>query len=302
MKKQIMLIIMVTLVFKGKIYSQTSSSGTSRSSGGTTLLTTERKELTEEDIRAKILSVINSTIGSKLRHPDPKVRKQALTYLVSLLGTSGIFNTTGTTSGTSSTQTVSLVGVQFISDLFLLLNDSDPEVSDLSRVALDVLFGTEDTFLKYMEDPDPTIRKYAIRIYTERSITARSTQDTTTQDRGYINQLFALRTLLVRLKYEKDEGTRKTLTDAIEQILSSTSTTGETKKVRSVDQTILNYLNDENPDVRKNALKIIASMEYNPAVLNILLDKLKVEKDEEVKAEIERTIEVISGGFGREVR
>lgn len=297
MKKQIILIMIMTLLFKGQIYSQTSSSGTSRSSGTGSLLTGEKKELTEEEMRAKILSVINSTIGSKLRHPDAKVRKQALTYLVSLLGTSGIFNTTGT-SGTSATQTISLVGVQFISDLFLLLNDSDPEVSDLARVALDVLFGTEDTFLKYMEDPDPTIRKYAIRIYTERSITARGTGDTTTQDRSYINQLFALRTLLVRLKYEKDEGTRKTLSDAIEQFLSSSST-GETKRARAVDQTILNYLNDQNPDVRKNALKIIASMEYNPAILNILLERLKVEKDEEVKSEIERTIEVISGGGSR---
>jgi len=294
MKKQIIFLIMIASTVP--LFTQTSSSGTS-SSRGTGTLTIERKETTEEEMRAKILSVINSTIGSKLRHPDAKVRKQALTYLVSLLGTSGIFNTTTGTSGTTATQTVSLVGTQFVSDLFLLLNDSDPEVSDLARVALDVLFGTEDTFLKYMEDPDPLIKKYAIKIYTERCLKVKTTGSTTTEvDRSYITQLSALRTLLVRLKYEKDEGTRKTLSDAIEQFLVSSEGEGTKKPRIAVDQTIINYLNDSNPDVRKNALKIIASMEYNPAIFGILLERLKVEKDEEVKSEIERTIETIAGG------
>jgi hypothetical protein len=290
-------LLTILLIFTISIYSQTTSTSSSKSTSD--LFTTTKKDLTEEEmLRTRISSIISSTIGNKLRHPDPKVRKQALTYIVSLLGTSDLFNVSGT-GQTTTQQTIGLVGVQFVSDLFLLLNDSDPEVSDLARVALDALFGTEDTFLKYMEDPDPIVKKYAIKIYTERCMTAKIGSDTTQRDRSYITQLSALRTLLVRLKYEKDEGIRKTLTDAIEQFLTAQKEVTGGKPRIAVDQTIINYLNDSNPSVRKNALKIIASMEYNPVIFNILLERLKIEKDEEVKSEIERTIEIIAGGTAR---
>ncbi|MCS7181263.1 MAG: HEAT repeat domain-containing protein, partial [bacterium] len=117
---------------------------------------------------------------------------------------------------------------------------------------------------------------------------------------GSLQELVALRTLLVRLKYEKDEGVKKVLTDSIELYLQSvgldrgqqggargTSITG----IFGVDPSIIKYLNDDNPEIRKNAVKIISAMEYNPQILNILLERLKKETNDEVKQEIEKAIE-----------
>ncbi|MCM8805044.1 MAG: HEAT repeat domain-containing protein, partial [Candidatus Omnitrophica bacterium] len=109
------------------------------------------------------------------------------------------------------------------------------------------------------------------------------------------------RTLLVRLKYEKDAGVRKAISDAIEEFLITGGREGGRRdsEFLGVDQSIIEYLNDKNPEVRKNALKIIQKMEYNPNILNILLERLKVETDDEVKTLIEQTIDIISSGtFG----
>ncbi|MGB9678312.1 MAG: HEAT repeat domain-containing protein, partial [Candidatus Ratteibacteria bacterium] len=249
---------------------------------------------------------------------DPKVRIQAIQSLtgamVSSEGTTGRGdNTSGirglfgidVNQGTGNNDTTGGVGgAIFIPDLFVLLNDPDPEVQDMASMGLDILFGTDVTILRFMDDPDPIVRQYATKIYSTRSFSGDTTR-TTRQNRdeyeeGSLKELVALRTLLVRLKYEKDEGVRKVLTDSIELYLQSiglgregqggtrgTSLTG----IFGVDPSIIKYLNDDNVEVRKNAVKIISAMEYNPQILNILLERLKKETDDGVKEEIQKAID-----------
>ncbi len=323
MRKLIIFLIMSNLIVS--LYAQTSGSsvktGTSsrtRDTGqfGRERSRSQRREQTEE-MMGQITNMIASIIGSKLRHPDPEIRKQALMSLVSSLAGTG--EGRGREEGIQSIfyfgregrgreEGTGAGGGTFIGDLYDLLQDPDPEVRDLASVGIDILFNTEVTLLRFMQDEDPLLRKYATKIYSTRNLA------TEVQRRGgrereyeYAAQLIALRTLLVRLKYEKDPGVRKAVIDGIEQFLITGG--GESGRrhdmLLGVDQSIINYLNDPNPIVRKNALVIIANMEYNPTVLNALLERLKVESDEEVKTLIERTIEILSSGItegGRRTR
>lgn len=306
------------LLLSISLYSQTSGSsvktGTSSSSRiGSQQFRSDRQRSARreqaEEMMGQISSLIASILGSKLRHPDPEIRKQALMSLIASLGAAeeGRGAEEGIQSifyfgreGRGSEYAGGAGGATFVPDLYDLLQDPDPEVRDLAGVGIDILFNSEVTLLRFMQDEDPLVRKYAARIYAERSLGPEQQRGGRERQYEYAVQLIALRTLLVRLKYEKDPTVRKALTDAIEKFLI----TGGREGRRSdgflyVDQSVVNYLNDTNPEVRKNALKIIQSMEYNPTIFNVLLERLKVEKDEEVKAEIERTIEILSSGIER---
>jgi hypothetical protein len=307
---------LIVLSFAVSLYSQTSGSsvktGTSsrtRDTGqfGRDRSRSQRREQTEE-MMGQITNMIASIIGSKLRHPDPEVRKQALMSLVaSMAGTGeGRGREEGVQSifyfgreGRSREEGTGAGGATFVGDLYDLLQDPDPEIRDLAGVGIDILFNTEVTLLRFMQDEDPLLRKYATKIYATRNLASEAQRrGGREREYGYAAQLIALRTLLVRLKYEKDPTVRKAITDGIEQFLITGG--GESGRrqdmLLGVDQSIINYLNDPNPVVRKNALVIIANMEYNPTVLNALLERLKVEQDEEVKTLIERTIDILSSG------
>ncbi|MCM8784841.1 MAG: HEAT repeat domain-containing protein, partial [Candidatus Omnitrophica bacterium] len=273
----------------------------------------------EEDYRSsQLANFLAAIIGSYLRHPDPKVRIQAIQSLTGAMvsgegtrGTSdnrsGVRGLFGMDIGRDSRDRggEGVGGAIFIPDLFVLLNDPDPEVQDMASMGLDILFETDVTILRFMDDPDPVVRQYATKIFSTRSFAGTDTRNRTGSQRdeyeaGSLQELIALRTLLVRLKYEKDEGVRKVLTDSIELYLQSvglsregqggtrgTSITG----IFGVDPSIIKYLNDDNPEIRKNAVKIISAMEYNPQILNILLERLKKETDDEVKQAIENAID-----------
>jgi len=300
------------------LFSQTSSSNvktgstSSRTTGtsqfGRDRTSSQRREV-QEEMYGQISSMIASVIGSKLRHPDPEIRKQALMSLVYSMGATqegGRGSQEGIRSifyfgeeGRGREGATGAGGATYIPDLYELLQDPDPEVRDLAAVGLDILFNTEMTLLKFMQDEDPLVRKYAVRIYSERSLGSERERGGREREYEYAAQLLALRTLLVRLKYEKEPAVRKAISDAIEEFLITGGREGgrRSDQLLGVDQSIINYLNDENPVVRKNALKIIANMEYNPVIFNTLLERLKVEKDEEVRTLIEQTIEILSSGI-----
>ena len=311
------IIYLIVLSFAVSLYSQTSSSGSSVKTGsssrssssgtfGSNRQRSQRSEVTEE-MRGQITNMIASIIGSKLRHPDPEIRKQALMSLVSSMAGSekGRGNEEGVQSifsfgreGRGREEGTGTGGATFIGDLYELLQDPDPEVRDLASVGIDILFNTEVTLLRFMQDENPLVRKYATKIYTIRNLGTDTQRRGSDREYGYAAQLIALRTLLVRLKHEKDPSVRKVITDGIEQFLMTGG--GESGRRQDifvgVDQSIIDYLNDPNPVVRKNALIIISKMEYNPTILNVLLERLKVEQDEEIKTLIERTIETLTGG------
>jgi len=309
MKRLIMSLIVLS--FAVSIYSQTSGSsvktGTSSRTRDTGSFGRDRSRSQREKMMGQITDMIASIIGSKLRHPDPEIRKEALMSLVSSLG--GTEGKRGKGEGVQSIfsfgregrgreEGSGAGGGTYLTDLYDLLQDPDPEIRDLAGVGIDILFNTEVTLLRFMQDEDPLLRKYATKIYTTRNLATEAQRGGREREYEYAAQLIALRTLLVRLKYEKDPSVRKAITDGIEQFLITGG--GESGRrqdmLLGVDQSIIDYLNDPNPVVRKNALVIIGNMEYNPTVLNALLERLKVEQDEEIKTLIERTIDILSSG------
>ncbi len=275
---------------------------------------------------SQLANFIASIIGSYLRHPDPKVRIQAIQSLTgAMVSGEGTRGTSDRTSGVRGLFGINIGrdgrdgtsggvgGATFIPDLFVLLNDPDPEVCDMASMGLDILFETDVTILRFMDDPDPLVRQYATKIFSTRSFADSDTRDRRGSQRdeyaeGSLQELVALRTLLVRLKYEKDEGVRKVLTDSIELYLQSVGLSREGQRGTSitgifgVDPSIIKYLNDENPEIRKNAVKIISAMEYNPQILNILLERLKKETNDEVKEAIEKAIDNYTQERARTIR
>jgi len=298
-------------------FSQTSSSKSSSSR-------TTRKDFRgdtddkNEERQGYIRDFVVAVIGTKLRHPDPQIRMQALQSIVSGIlsgeGEGGGDENQGLRSyfsiGTEndSGDTGDYVGAgaaAFIPDIYSLLKDPDPEIRDVAGVGLDALFGSDVTLLRFMDDPDPVVRKYATKIYIKKALVESQDDDNNNDNEnktGDLAELLALRTLLVRLKDETDEGVRKTIEDSIEYYL--TSETGrdrgdERGYVRGVDSSIIKYLGDSNPEIRKNAAKIIGELEYNPGILNILMEALRKESNSEVKEEIQASIEKLTANLSQ---
>jgi len=309
MKRRILISLISVLTFMfftTEILAQTRSRSSTRNTRGGSF---RRDRGREEDYRrGEIQDFIAAIIGSQLRSPDPKIRIQAIESIVSGIATTegtrggdttsgarGLFSITTREGGGRDSRSTGVGGAAFIPDLYALLADPDPEVRDIASVGLDVMFGTDVTLMRLMDDPDPIIRKYATKIYTTKAFSYdRDREDE--EEYGDVRELLALRTLLVRLKYEKDPGVRKVLIDSIEWYVArgGTEREGRTERVAGifgVDPKILEYLKDENPEIRKNAVRIIGEMEYSPEMLNLLMERLKVEKDESVKAEIQKAID-----------
>ncbi|HOJ40907.1 MAG TPA: HEAT repeat domain-containing protein, partial [bacterium] len=262
---------------------------------------------TQYDRQSDIASFLSAIIGGMMRHPDPIIRKQAVQSVIQGAGgttTSGSSSTntqgvrgllsTNTTTGSpsSSTNTGSVGVVTFVPDLYMLLADPDPEVRDIASVGLDVLFGTDMTLMRMMNDEDPIIRKYATKTFASRNLRGNreGTTGSTTNEEANTYELLALRTLLVRLKYEKDLTVRKTIIDALEWYVSSGGTDRDgggrellTGRIFGIDAGLLKYLEDENPEVRKNAIRVVSSSDYNPQTLELFFEMFRKEKDPEVK-------------------
>lgn len=317
MKNKIRLFL-ATLIFIGMIIpsiAQTSGSswGSSTTSSSSSRETFRSRFGTDNDNdnnnnRQIVYDFVRAIIAGKLRHPDPKVRIQAIqTITGSMISSSGddSDNTSGARSlfsignndDSDDDNNITSVGAAvYIPDLYALLSDPDPEVRDTASVALDALFGTDTTLIRLMDDTDPIVRKYATKIYAKRAFSNTSDDDdddnNNTDD---LRELLALRTFLIRLKYEKNPEVRKVITDTIEYYLRSNINEDNENNnlgyMGGVDSSIYTYLKDPNPEIRKNAIKIISQLDYNPQLLTTLMEMLKTEKDESVKAEIQKAID-----------
>ncbi len=289
----------------------TRSTGT-RSTGTGRTTTTGTGQL---DRQGEIASFLSAIIGGMMRHPDPIIRKQAVQSVIQGAGgttTSGSSSTntsgirgllsTSTTGTGSRSDTAGGVGVvTFVPDLYMLLADPDPEVRDIASVGLDVLFGTDMTLMRMMNDEDPIIRKYATKTFASRNLRGNreGTTGSSTNEEVNTYELLALRTLLVRLKYEKDLTVRKTIIDALEWYVSSGGTERDTGgrdlltgRIFGVDAGILKYLEDENPEVRKNAIRVVSSSDYNPQTLELFFEMFRKEKDPDVKKSLQEAIDI----------
>ncbi|HDD64899.1 MAG TPA: hypothetical protein ENF61_02165, partial [Firmicutes bacterium] len=231
MKRRILtslILVLTFMLFTTQILAQTSSRSNTRTRrGGSFRQDRERRE--EGYRRGEILDFIAAVIGSQLRSSDPKIRIQAIESIVSGIATSegtrggdtrggarGLFSINTRESGGRDTRSAGVGGAAFIPDLYALLADPDPEVRDIASVGLDIMFGTDVTLMRLMDDPDPIIRKYATKIYTTKAFSGDRDRGGREEEYEDVRELLALRTLLVRLKYEKDPGVRKVLIDAIE--------------------------------------------------------------------------------------
>ncbi len=247
MKKILISAVVLCLIFGClELFSQTTSSTRTTSSrtgsrtsstGGTTTYgygTTANADF------------VVATVAGMLRHPNKEVRMQVLQSLVggmtlgSTTSTSSSSTTTkgigdifalrgGTTrtsgSSTSTTSTEGLGSTVFIPEFFTMLADPDPQIRDLVSIALDQIFGTDASLIRFMNDPDPVVRKYAIRLFVIRAQTSdqyRTTTTSSSSNTNYVrssNDILVMRILLNMIK-DPDPDVRKVASDALEKFIS----------------------------------------------------------------------------------
>ena len=305
------------ILFISSLFAQTSSKISSGSSMSQTSTSNWRQNQQNEKQQRQgvVRDFIMAVIGGMLRHPDPTIRKQAIQSI-----SMGIIS--GETTGGSSTEggirnlfavneqgtggqegelSTGVGGAVFIPDLYVLLSDPDPEVRDIASVGLDMIFMTDSTLLKFVQDPDPLVRKYATEIFAKKRISYSETQSRgSEQDLAEVRDLLALRTMLVRLKYEKEPAVRKSIQDTLDWYIKYGGDTrnrggreDEQNMFGAPSSIVLDYLNDPDPEIRKQAAKTIAARDSSDDVLIKLLERLKVEKDDEVKQEIQTALDYI---------
>ena len=308
MKNKIKLFL-ATLIFIGMIIpsiAQTSSSSSTTSSGGGFRSRFGTDNDNNNNRQSIVYDFVRALIAGKLRHPDPKVRIQAIqTITGSMISSSGDDSDTSEggarnlfsmgNNDDDDDDTTSVGAAVYIPDLYALLADPDPEVRDTASVALDALFGTDTTLIRLMDDTDPIVRKYATKIYAKRAFSNTNDDDDDDNNTDDLRELLALRTFLIRLKYEKNPEVRKVITDTIEYYLRSNINEDNENNnlgyMGGIDSSIYTYLKDPNPEIRKNAIKIISQLDYNPQLLTTLMEMLKTEKDKSVKAAIQKAID-----------
>lgn len=251
MKNMFLGILCVVAAGADCLFAQTSTTGGSTSSRSTTggrssstrsgsgsggLFGRDENSDNNEDRTSQVNQFVGAIIGGMLRNPNPRIRVQAIRSLVGGMtsntgtnnsdtnnsGISGIFNTNNNSDSNDSGAT-SAGPVVFVPDLFGLLSDPNPEVRDMASVGLDMLFGTDVTLMRLMDDEDQLMRKYAVKVYAMKTLSAARTGTTTgtTTNTAELYELLALRTLLVKLKNEKDPEIRQIITDALDQYSKS---------------------------------------------------------------------------------
>lgn len=306
--------IYLLLIFS--VYAQSTTTRSSRSSTRSSS-TQWRQERKEEQRQGAVRDFVMAVIGGMLRHPDPIVRKQAIQSISAGMigeeGTSGsreggvrsLFAVSderggGSRGGDTST---GIGGAVFIPDLYVLLSDPDPEVRDIASVGLDMIFGTDSTLLRLLQDEDPLVRKYAAQIFAKKRIS--STEEGrgrgSEEELAEVRDLLALRTMLVRLKHEKEPEVRKAIQDTLEWYIKYGGDTrdrggrGEySQDMFGVSATLsLDYLNDPDPEIRKQVVKTIGLRDASDDIIIKLLERLRVEKDEGVRQEIQKALDNI---------
>lgn len=313
------LILSVVSVLSAQTKSTSSSSRSTRSTGGTSNFRQNQGD--NEERKGAVRDFVMAVIGGMLRHPDPTIRKQTIQAISSgMIGGDNNTNANneggirslfavgderGGGSGKDETST-GVGGAVFIPDMYVLLSDPDPEVRDIASVGLDMIFQTDTTLLRFMNDPEPLIRKYAAQIYSKKGFSSSQYQNNTSnseQNMGQVRDLLALRTMLVHLKHEKEPSVRKSIVDSIEWYIRSggnndnrggNANNQSAGDMFGVDVALLDkYLNDDNAELRKQAIKTIALRESSDDVLMKLMERLRVEQDEEVKKELLTAMDIL---------
>lgn len=307
----------LTMVFVFSLFLPLNAAEAKRATSTRSSTSTFRQDSEEKDKnrRGAVRDFVMAVIGGMLRHPDPTIRKQAIQTISRGMmssnnednneeegGIRSLFAIGGRDDDEEGTST-GVGGAVFIPDMYILLADPDPEVRDIASVGLDMIFQTDTTLLRFMNDPEPLIRKYATQIYAKKGF-SRQNEDSSDneEDTGDVEDLLALRTMLVHLKYEKEPSVRKAIIDSLEWYIRSGGNDEEggnkdnqfTGDMFGVDVALLEkYLNDENPELRKQAIKTIAIRETSDEVLMKLMERLRIEEDEEVKKELVTALDVI---------
>jgi len=220
----------------------TSSKISSGGLGGNTSTTWGTNQNTQQQNTQQnmINNFVMAVIGGLLRHPDPTIRIQAIQSIsmgmISGEGTDNSSTTgsigsifgvntqgTGTTNGSNTSTGVG--GAIFIPDLFILLNDPNPEVRDMASIGLDAIFNTDTTLIRLVNDEDPIVRKYAVQIFAKRQLAGTENQissntSSNTQNLTDVKSFLAVRTLLVRLKHEDNEEVKKAIQDALDKYIN----------------------------------------------------------------------------------
>jgi hypothetical protein len=306
-------VLLLITVFAAVSFSVSGAAVSSRSSSSSSSFRKDGDS--DEDRRGAVRDFVMAIVGGMLRHPDPIIRKQAIQTIATGVtgdregstdsgnGIRSLF-AFGDGGGSDEEGSTGAGGAVFIPDLYVLLADPDPEVRDVASVGLDVVFQTDTTLLRFMNDADPLIRKYATQIYAKKGFSG-DRRDTSNENEegGELSDLLALRTMMVRLKHEEDPGVRKVIVDTLNWYIreggddregSRDSRYGYGGDIFGVDITLLTkYLNDENPEMRKQAIKTIAQRESGDDILIKLMERLKIEEDPEVKKELLKALDEV---------
>lgn len=188
--------------------------------------------------------VVVATVANMLRHPNKEIRMQAVQ---SLVGGMTLGTTTSTTSSSGNTGIGDLFGMRgsrttssgssrssdaeglgttvVIPEFFTMLADPDPEIRDFVSIALDQIFGTDTSLLKFMNDPDPVVRKYAIRLFVIRAQESdqyrgtRTTSSSGTQYTRGSSDILIMRILLNMAK-DPDPDVKKVAEESLEKFIS----------------------------------------------------------------------------------
>ncbi|HPP67061.1 MAG TPA: hypothetical protein PKX05_04000 [bacterium] len=144
---------------------------------------------------ASSVDLVVATVAGLLRHPKKEIRLQALQALIAGMtegsneddddsgdddSGSGIEDIFSLKSGTSESQ--GLGTTVFIPEFFTMLSDQDPQIRDLVSIGLDELFGTDVSLMRFMSDPDPIVRRYAMRLFVVKTLTEKETSDENDDD------------------------------------------------------------------------------------------------------------------------
>ncbi|MCM8764189.1 MAG: hypothetical protein NC830_02335 [Candidatus Omnitrophica bacterium] len=242
--KRIISALLIIILFLGylELFAQTISTRTSTSSGRTTGRSSRTGTGTTSGYYGTGgAEFVVSAVANMLRHPDKTVRMQAVQALVGGM-------TLGTTTSTSSSTTTTGIGDIFgmrggrttsssssnydngglgttaiIPEFFTMLADPDPQIRDMVSIALDQIFGTDASLIRFMSDPDPVVRKYAVRLFVIRSQQSdqyrTTTSSSTTQNIRSANDILIMRILLNMMK-DSDPDVKQVATDALEKFIT----------------------------------------------------------------------------------
>ena len=308
MKKITKLCILTILVFTlSQLYAQTSSrTGTSSDSSSrtTTGSTTDfgRSITTDDDTSRVAADFLTAIIGGMLRHPNPDIRKQALQSITSGFMDDDTTTTTSSSSSDSTSNVTENLGAIFLPDIMIMLSsDPDPEVRDIASVGFDMIYGTNITLERFMEDPDPIVRKYAMQVFARKNLLSKDSDSGSSNERSSQERkdLIALRTLLVRLKYEEDPEIQKMIQDSLEWFVKKDSTKDSSRDSEGLQSmfgtssSMLRYIDDPDPEIRKEAIQTIGQRDSLDSTIEKLLERLRVEEDESVKDAIRSAIRTI---------